>query len=146
MVFKSIVKNPNEYKKFELDQTTGALYLKQNSRRLLCIPDITVGDRKMREIVISEAHVILAHLGFKKTNEYLCDYVWWKSLYSDIEKFCDTCVMCKQCKDNSSKPYGLLNQLEVHPLPWDRIGIDFVGPLPFSHDHWLKTSMTAKSL
>ncbi|CAA7263787.1 unnamed protein product [Cyclocybe aegerita] len=130
--FKSIVDNPNEYKNFEFDKQKGLLYLIQDSRRLLCVPDVKTGGRKIREIIISEGHTLLAHLGYRKTYSYLRDYVWWKSMADDIEKFCASCTICKQSKANNSKPYGFLNPLDVQTQPWDSIGIDFVGPFPES--------------
>ncbi|THH32769.1 hypothetical protein EUX98_g1371 [Antrodiella citrinella] len=43
-------------------------------------------------------------------------------------------MTCKRSKPNNQKPYGLLNPLKVPTLPWEAIGIDFVGPLPESKD------------
>jgi len=52
--FKSIVEKPADYKNFKFDVAKGVLYLKQDSRQLLCIPDIMVNGRKIREIIIAE--------------------------------------------------------------------------------------------
>ncbi|KAJ3511636.1 hypothetical protein NLJ89_g3978 [Agrocybe chaxingu] len=75
-LFKPIVEKPKEYKNFEYDETGGLLYLKQETRRLLCIPNVKVANRSIREIVISEGHSVLAHLSFKKTYDYLHEYSW----------------------------------------------------------------------
>lgn len=101
------------------------MYLKQKGKKLLCIPDIWIGQRKARELVISEAHSLLAHLGPSKTV-----YVWWKDLVLETEAFCQSCVTCMQSKPSNQKPYGLLNPLPVPMNPWESIGVDFIGPLP----------------
>lgn len=128
--FKIIIEKPSEYKNFEL--SNGLVYLREKDKRLLCIPDIMVGERRIREMLISHAHSILAHLGPRKTIIYLRDNVWWKRLNLDVHSYCDTCVTCKTSKPSNQQPYGLLNTLEVPTRPWETIGIDFVGPLPES--------------
>ncbi|KZP03060.1 hypothetical protein FIBSPDRAFT_693929, partial [Athelia psychrophila] len=74
--FKLIVEVPTSYKNFEY--RGGLVYVKDKERRSLCIPDILIGKRRAREIIISQAHSILAHLGPRKTIVYLRDNVWWK--------------------------------------------------------------------
>ncbi len=56
--------------KFEVTDN-GLIYLKLNKQRLLCIPDIIVNKRGVRELVIDKAHSVLAHLGYHKTLSYL---------------------------------------------------------------------------
>ena len=74
----------------------------------------------------------MAHLGTNKTLAYLRDHVWWKDITTDTNTFCQTCGTCKRSKPSNQKPYGLLNPLPVPGIPWESIGIDFVGPLPES--------------
>lgn len=52
----------------------------------------------------------------------------------DVQKYCDSCMTCKRSKPNNQCPYGLLNPLNVPTVPWEAIGIDFVGPLQESRD------------
>ena len=128
--FQKILDKPKEFRNFE---NTGQLvYLKKNDKRVLCIPKVLINGRSAREIVISEAHSMLAHLGSNKTLDYLKDYVWWKDLASDVKAYCETCHTCKTSKPSNQKPYGLLNPLSVPTYPWESIGVDFVGPLPES--------------
>lgn len=130
--FKPIVDKPAEFKNFQYNDTERLLYLLQDDERLLCIPNAKIDDRAVREVVIAEAHRLLAHLGFRKTYDYLRSFVWWKTLLPDVRAFCDSCMVCKRSKASTLKPYGLLNPLEIQSQPWDAIGIDFVGPLPES--------------
>ena len=130
--FESILKQPKQYKNFRVVQ--GLVILKENQREELCIPDIRVSGRSIREVIITHAHSLLAHLGAAKTLSLLRDHVWWKSMGTDVQKYCESCQTCKRSKPSNQKPYGLLNPLPVPTLPWEAIGIDFVGPLPPSGD------------
>ncbi|KAJ8489233.1 hypothetical protein ONZ45_g13670 [Pleurotus djamor] len=131
-VFKAIIDKPSEYRNFELKD--GLVYLKIGDQRRLCIPRATYKGRSVREIVIAEAHTTLAHLGHKKTLDYLRDHVWWKEMAQDTQKYCESCMRCKRSKPNNQRPYGLLNPMPVPTRPWEAIGMDFVGPLPESRD------------
>jgi Integrase zinc binding domain len=86
----------------------------------------------MWEIIILEAHSILAYLGASKTLGYLKDHVWWQDMVLDTKVFCETCETCQHSKPNNQKPYELLNPLAVLGYLWESIGIDFVGPMPES--------------
>ncbi|KAJ3572854.1 hypothetical protein NP233_g2799 [Leucocoprinus birnbaumii] len=131
-MFKIIITRPKEYKNFDIEN--GLIFLKQSGSKLPCIPNIIIDGRNVREIVISETHSLLAHLGSRKTLAYLRDHVWWKDMVRDVSAFCETCVTCKRSKPNNHAPYGLLNPLHVPTVPWEIIGMDFVGPLPESKD------------
>lgn len=132
LFFRTIMEKPNEFRNFLIKNEL--VYLRENEREVLCIPKTLIQGRNAREIVISEAHSMLAHLGASKTIDYLRDNVWWKDMVTDVKSFCETCNTCKMSKPNNQKPYGLLNPLAVPSYPWESVGIDFVGPLPESRN------------
>jgi hypothetical protein len=129
-IFKTVIEKPKEHKNFELEGNL--LYIKLEGSKVLCVPDINHNSRKLREMLISEAHSLLAHLGPRKTLVYLRDHVWWKNIVKDTSMFCESCITCRRSKPSNQKPYGLLNLLKTPSRPWESIGIDFVGPLPES--------------
>ena len=131
-MFRTILEKPNEYRNFEVKDQL--IYLKDSDKMVLCIPKVLIQGRSSRELVISEAHSMLAHLGASKTLDYLRDNVWWKDIVTDVKAFCETCQTCKMSKPNNQKPYGLLNPLGIPSYPWESVGIDFVGPLPESRN------------
>ncbi|EJF57297.1 hypothetical protein DICSQDRAFT_69665, partial [Dichomitus squalens LYAD-421 SS1] len=75
--FAPIIQNPHQYKNFHV--SNGLVFLRERGRELLCIPRVIVNGRSAREIVISHAHSLLAHLGPRKTADLLRDHVWWKT-------------------------------------------------------------------
>jgi len=73
-MFKAILDKPLDYRNFVVKN--GIIFLKSEKSKLLCIPKVLIDGRSTREIVISEAHLILMHLGASKTLDYLQDHVW----------------------------------------------------------------------
>lgn len=98
--FSDIVSNPKEYKNFELMEDQ-LLYLKTNDSKVLCIPLVMVSGQNIREIVILEAHSLIAHLEARKMLTYLRNHVWWKGISSDIHAYCESCVVCCQNKPSN---------------------------------------------
>ena len=128
--FRQVLQKPNEYKDFIVEK--GLVYLQTAGHRVLCIPDIVIGSRRIREIIIKHAHSVLAHLGARKTLMYLRDEVWWKGMVGDVAAYCKSCGVCATGKSATTQPMGLLRTLPVPSRPWQSIGIDFIGPLPES--------------
>ncbi|RPD56921.1 hypothetical protein L226DRAFT_426701, partial [Lentinus tigrinus ALCF2SS1-7] len=73
--FKRIVEAPDQFHHFKY--VDGLLYQEHNESYQLCIPDVLIGTRKAREVLLKHAHSILAHLGARKTLDYLRGEVWW---------------------------------------------------------------------
>ncbi|QRV96035.1 Pol polyprotein/retrotransposon [Ceratobasidium sp. AG-Ba] len=136
-----IFSDRDQYRNFEVIEET--LYLRRDDNLLLCVPDVKVGDRSVREIIITHAHSILAHLGAKKTLMWLRTQVWWKSMVKDVQDYCASCHTCAANKSSTQKPMGLLQPMPVPSYPWQSIGIDFVGPLPESETRYGKFDMIA---
>ena len=54
---------------------------------------------------------------------------------TNIEAFCTTCWKCQTSKTETQKPQGLLHSVPIPDRLWQSIGMDFMGPLPWSYDH-----------
>ncbi|TEB22369.1 hypothetical protein FA13DRAFT_1641521, partial [Coprinellus micaceus] len=74
--FKMILESPKDYRNFEVEN--GLIYQRGDGGHVLRTPNGLHDGRSIKEIVISEAHGILAHLSARKTFAYLQDHVWWK--------------------------------------------------------------------
>ncbi|KAJ3899655.1 hypothetical protein F5879DRAFT_810566, partial [Lentinula edodes] len=75
-LFRKILDSPKDFHNFEV--LHNLIYLKRNEHKVLCIPRVLINGHSAQELIISEAHSILAHLGASKTVDYLRDHVWWK--------------------------------------------------------------------
>jgi hypothetical protein len=87
----------------------------------------------IRVIVPKQGHVNLldelhtAHLGASKMKQLARSYFWWPGLDSDIENIVK---ICDYCMENRNSP----PKAELHPWiwpekPWNRIHIDYAGPI-----------------
>lgn len=132
--FREITEKPSHFKDFQFED--GLLFMTAGNKRVLCIPNVRENERSVREIIITHAHSILAHLGAKKTLGYLKENVWWPKMIDDITSYCKSCSVCVTSKSSTQQPMGLLRTLEVPKRPWQAIGIDFVGPLPASKNRY----------
>jgi len=55
-------------------------------------------------------------------------------MVQDVTDYCKACSTCATSKSPTEKPRGLLKTMLVPTHPWQYVGIDFVGPLPESHN------------
>jgi len=94
LFFQKILETPKAFKNFSLTED-GFIRLRLPDRVVICIPDIKISKRTLREMVIDQAHSLLAHLGAKKTLSYLREYVWWDSMVPDVMVFCTLCMTCQ---------------------------------------------------
>jgi hypothetical protein len=128
--FKLILDNPSNFTNFEIIEDL--IFFQSEGMTRLAIPDVKINGQSIREMIICQAHSILAHLGGHKTVTYLRDQVWWKTMVQDVTDYCKSCSTCATSKSPTEKPRGLLKTMPVPTHPWQYIGIDFVGPLPES--------------
>ena len=67
--FQTVLDNPKDFRNFEHKEQL--IYLKESDKRVLCVPKLMIQGQSAWEIIISEAHSILTHLGSAKMLDYL---------------------------------------------------------------------------
>ncbi|UYV63925.1 hypothetical protein LAZ67_2006034, partial [Cordylochernes scorpioides] len=119
---RSIVENFKE--------ENGCLY-KRNPRPegrawLLVVP------RVRRRDILKEYHnhMICGHLGVTRTMHRLKDKYFWPSMLKDVVEYVRTCHLCQSRKGSNQLPAGLLHPIPAANYPFERVGIDLLGPLP----------------
>ncbi|UYV64996.1 hypothetical protein LAZ67_3002688 [Cordylochernes scorpioides] len=111
-------------------EENGCLYKKNPNPEgrawLLVVP------KKRRKEVMSEYHnhMLNGHLGVARTTYRLKNKYYWPSMLKDVSEFVKTCHLCQSRKGSKHLPSGLLQPIPPANYPFERIGIDFVGPLP----------------
>src|SRR4030095_2944691 len=69
---------------------------------------------------------IAGHFGIEKTFQKIKRTYFWPQMYEEIRRYVQSCHKC-QVQSRRKK------NNELHPIeptaPWERVGIDFVGPL-----------------
>ncbi|UYV71623.1 hypothetical protein LAZ67_8003894, partial [Cordylochernes scorpioides] len=111
-------------------EENGCLYKKnpnpEGGEGLLVVP------KKRRKDIMSEYHnhMLNGHLGVARTTYRLKNKYFWPSMLKDVSEFVKTCHLCQSRKGSNQLPSGLLQPIPPANYPFERIGIDFVGPLP----------------
>lgn len=79
----------------------------------------------MQKTILNELHK--THMGIVKTKSLARSYVWWPSMDTDIENLINSCKQCAKYRDSPEK--SSLISWEWPKNPWQRLHIDFFGPL-----------------
>ncbi|UYV75961.1 hypothetical protein LAZ67_13001935, partial [Cordylochernes scorpioides] len=92
---------------------------------------LVVPENKKREIMKEyHNHMSNGHLGVARTMYRIKSKYFWPSMLKDVSEFVKTCHLCQSRKGSNQLPSGLLQPIPPANFPFERIGIDFVGPLP----------------
>ncbi|XP_032402498.1 protein NYNRIN-like [Xiphophorus hellerii] len=100
------------------------LYRQQGAFRQLVVP------RDARGMVLTLGHSIpwAGHLGTHKTLARIKRHFYWPGLRTAVAQFCRTCSQC-QLTSNKFPSRAPLQPLPLIDTPFERLGMDIVGPL-----------------
>ena len=118
---------PSKWKKLQPHLTLKNYILHYKNRVVL--------PEKMRDLVITEFHAFAlngGHSGRAATYHKVYAKYWWPRMRKHIYAFVDSCMSCQTVKPQTHVPLGLLHPLAPVSRLFQRVGIDFVGPLPVS--------------
>lgn len=102
----------------------GRLYRQHGSDEQLVAPT------EARELIMTLGHSIpwAGHLGKHKTVARISRHFYWPGLQRDVANFCKTCPQCQQTSARGP-PRVPLQPLPIVGVPFERLGMDIVGPL-----------------
>src|SRR6266487_1608673 len=101
----------------------GKLYKKKKNEKIL---RVLKEDETDAILFMTHNHETGGHFGMETTYNKIADRYYWKGMYDDTKKYIKCCDVCQRRGQKGGKSY--LNPIEVGE-PFERIGIDFVGPL-----------------
>src|SRR5437763_9548431 len=101
----------------------GKLYKKKKNGKIL---RVLKEDETDAILFMTHKHETGGHFRTDTTYNKISDRYYWKGMYDDIKKYVKSCDICQRRGQKGGKSY--LNPIEVEE-PFERIGIDFVGPL-----------------
>uniref|UniRef100_A0A9J7ZV28 Gypsy retrotransposon integrase-like protein 1 n=1 Tax=Cyprinus carpio carpio TaxID=630221 RepID=A0A9J7ZV28_CYPCA len=104
-------------------------------KRLLVVP------RAKTETILelAHSHPMAGHLAAANTAQRIRDRFHWPGLDAEVKRFCQACPTCQATSPRTPPPSPLI-PLPIIEVPFERIGMDIVGPLPKSargHEHIL---------
>ncbi|KAL0176575.1 hypothetical protein M9458_028905, partial [Cirrhinus mrigala] len=88
---------------------------------------------------LAHSHPMAGHLGPENTAQRVRDRFHWPGLDAEVKRFCQACPTCQRTSARKPPPSPLI-PLPIIDVPFERIGMDLVGPLPKSargHEHIL---------
>ena len=85
-----------------------------------------------RVLYLAHTHQLGAHLGVQKTYDRVLGRFYWPGAKRAVESFCRHCPEC-QLVAPRSPPHSPLIPLPLIDVPFSRIAMDIVGPLPKSN-------------
>ncbi|KAL0194996.1 hypothetical protein M9458_008568, partial [Cirrhinus mrigala] len=88
---------------------------------------------------LAHSHPLAGHLGVQNTTQRIRDRFHWPGLEAEVKRFCEACPTCQRTSPRKPPPSPLI-RLPIIEVPFERIGMDLVGPLPKSargHEHIL---------
>ncbi|KAJ1159403.1 hypothetical protein NDU88_012069 [Pleurodeles waltl] len=98
---------------------------KPGAARRLVIP------QEYRKFLLTLAHDIplAGHLGQMKTWDRLVPLFHWPRMSEDTKELCKSCEICQASGKTGGTPKAPLIPLPVVGVPFERVGVDIVGPL-----------------
>lgn len=98
------------------------------------------GQGEVRQLVVPEAfrpqvlqfaheHAWAGHQGPAKTLARILDRFFWPTVHPAVKAFCRSCPICQKMSTRTP-PRAPMEPLPIMDQPFQRIAMDFVGPLP----------------
>ncbi len=87
---------------------------------------------QLRAKVLHMAHdrSFAGHLGVKKTLDRLLQNFFWPKVFAEVKEYCKTCSTCQLIGKSTEKHKAPLVLPPIIGVPFRRVSIDIVGPLP----------------
>ena len=79
-------------------------------------------------------HPTSGHLGVKKTYSRIRTRFYWPKMFKTVRNYVLSCEGCSRQKRCHEIPEGLLQPLPATSKPFERVGLDKLGPFPESLD------------
>ena len=94
-------------------------------KQQICLP------KEDREKVLKLAHESFGHQGKAKVTHHIQKSFYWPGMWKDVDKHCKSCDVCLRI--NKAIPrQAPMKEREVLMVPFERVCVDLVGPLPKS--------------
>ena len=126
-------KDPNKPKKrLYFVNDDGTLIMKDDISDKIVIP------RSMVKDILKLVHDELcngAHFGVFKTLHNVTLRFYWKTLQKDVKDYVQSCPKCQAANYRTHSPYGEIIPNSIPHQPYERVTMDFIGPLPPSSGH-----------
>ncbi|XP_037503481.2 retrovirus-related Pol polyprotein from transposon 412 isoform X2 [Rhipicephalus sanguineus] len=110
--------------------SNGLLYKRNYSADGL--PLLLVVPESLHPVVLRSMHddITSGHLGFTRTLHRLRERFYWPKIWKTTKQYVASCAICQRHKQSTTAPAGYLQPISPPTSPFEKVGIDFLGPLP----------------
>lgn len=84
----------------------------------------------LKQSVITQYHDFNGHLGVDKTYDTIKQKYYWPNMYKELLNYVSSCVDCQT--RNLQKIRPPLQETDIPPYPFAKVGVDISGPYPTS--------------
>lgn len=109
------------------------------------LPWLVVVPKHLRITILNELHDVPSsgHLGLLRTYTKVKERFYWPGMYQTVKKYVSSCDPCQRRKKPHTRPSGLLQPLHPPLSPFQRLGVDFLGPFPLSRtdNRWIAVAI-----
>ncbi|XP_040077970.2 uncharacterized protein LOC120849798 [Ixodes scapularis] len=93
--------------------------------------------RDFRMIVLKLAHegIMAGHQGTKKTTDRVQEEFYWPGVTAEIKRFVKSCDICQRTVPKHLVARAPLGTMEIIGTPFQRVGIDIIGPIKPSSEN-----------
>lgn len=102
----------------------GILYRQFETTKQLVVP------QSVQEVILNLSHSVpwAGHLGRSKTIARIRRHLYWPGLKKDVTQYCKSCPECQKVS-MKSPARAPLQPLPVTGTPFERLGMDIIGPV-----------------
>ena len=101
--------------------------MKSEEKKVLVVETDQTLSENERKRLIAAAHEDLGHASVEVTYLFISEKNKWEGMKKEIKAFIESCSICQEFKDRAQRK--VIYRIPIGG-PFDRIGIDIVGPLP----------------
>ena len=96
--------------------------------------DQLVLPQQCRQLILNIAHDLptAGHLGTNKTRGRILKCYYWPGVFRQVADYCKTCEVCQKSQRRRHLRQAEMISMPLIELPFQRIAMDVVGPLPRS--------------
>ena len=90
--------------------------------------------RKLRQSILKLGHdsIMAGHMATASTRKRIMNHFYWRGFGKDISDYCKTCDSCQKVTPKGRIKPAPLEEMPTIETPFERVGIDLVGPFPAS--------------
>lgn len=117
------------YKQGKANVAADALSRRDNSEQFHSVTSVQT---RRLEIISAAQAAIGGHSGVEATYKRVRDLFSWPGMKNDIQKFIQSCEICRQAKGEHVRYPGLLQPRPIPPEAWHTSSMDLIEKLPLS--------------